>query len=79
MSHSGSTGRRSGPVAVVVLAAGLSSRMGRTKQLILFKGKPLLRHVVDAAASSVADEIVIVLGHRADDVRDAIAAARSCA
>ncbi len=73
MSHSGSTGRRSGPVAVVVLAAGLSSRMGRTKQLILFKGKPLLRHVVDAAASSVADEIVIVLGHRADDVRDAIA------
>lgn len=64
--------RRSGDVAVVVLAAGLSSRMGRPKQLIRFEGKTLLAHVVDAAAASLADEVVVVLGHRAAEARAAI-------
>lgn len=59
-------------VAIVILAAGLSSRMGRPKQLVLHKDKALLRHVVDVAAMSGADEILIVLGHCAAEVSAAI-------
>ena len=34
-------------IAVVVLAAGGSSRLGRPKQLVEFNGKPLLDHALD--------------------------------
>jgi molybdenum cofactor cytidylyltransferase len=56
----------------VVLAAGTSSRMGRPKQLLDLGGKPILQHVLDAAESSPLDEVVVVLGHRAEEIRDAL-------
>ena len=57
----------------IVLAAGASTRMGRFKQLLPLGGRPLLQHVLDeAAAASRLDEIVLVLGHRAGEVREAI-------
>lgn len=59
-------------VVGVVLAAGSSRRMGRPKQLLPVRGRPLLQHVLDAAASSVLTEIVLVLGHAAEAVRAAI-------
>ncbi|MBW2270802.1 MAG: nucleotidyltransferase family protein [Deltaproteobacteria bacterium] len=46
----------------VVLAAGFSRRMGRPKQLLPLRGRPLLQHALDAAAASCLDEIVLVLG-----------------
>ena len=46
--------------------------MGRPKQLLDLAGKPLLQHVLDAAASAPLDEIVLVLGHAAHDVAAAI-------
>ena len=52
----------------IVLAAGTSSRFGRTKQLLELEGKPLVQHAVDAAAGGGLDEIVVVLGHDADRV-----------
>jgi len=51
---------------IVVLAAGISSRLGSPKQLLSHNGKTLLKHTVDEAASSHADCVVVVLGANAD-------------
>jgi len=56
----------------VILAAGTGSRFGGTKQLLSVAGKPLLQHVVDAAAAAPLGEIVVVLGHDAERVRAVI-------
>jgi molybdenum cofactor cytidylyltransferase len=58
-----------------VLAAGTSSRLGRPKQLLNLGGRPLLRHVLDASVASTLDEIVVVLGHAADQIAEAIGSA----
>ncbi len=59
-------------IGVVVLAAGTSSRFGRTKQLEEVRGSSLVQHAVDAAAEGGADDIVVVLGHEAPRVGDAL-------
>lgn len=59
-------------VSGVVLAGGASARMGRPKQLLAFEGKPLLQHVIDAAVASRLDEVVVVLGANADEIRAAL-------
>jgi molybdenum cofactor cytidylyltransferase len=59
-------------VAGVVLAAGASRRMGRPKQLLPLAGRPLLQHVLDAAAASGLGEIVVVLGHQAETIGRAL-------
>ncbi len=56
----------------LILAAGSSTRMGEPKQLLPLHGRPLLQHVVDAAAASCLDEIIIVLGHHAEEIRAAL-------
>jgi molybdenum cofactor cytidylyltransferase len=56
----------------IILAAGTSTRMGRAKQLLSLENRPLLQHVVDATAASCLDEIILVLGHRAEEIRGAI-------
>ena len=60
-------------ISGVVLAAGTSSRLGRPKQLLELDGRPLLQHVVDAAAASGLDEVVVVLGHESERVASALA------
>jgi molybdenum cofactor cytidylyltransferase len=60
-------------VSGVILAAGASTRMGRPKQLLDVAGRPLLQHVVDAALAASLDEVIVVLGHRADEVKAALA------
>lgn len=60
------------PIAGVVLAAGASRRMGQPKQLLPLRGRPVLQHVIDAAAASRVGEIVLVLGHEADAIRGAV-------
>jgi molybdenum cofactor cytidylyltransferase len=56
----------------IVLAAGTSSRFGRTKQLLELEGKPLVQHAIDAAATAGLDEVVVVLGHDAERVGDSL-------
>ncbi len=46
------------PVAGVVLAAGSGSRMGRIKQLLPFRGAPLLAHVVASARGAGLQPVV---------------------
>ncbi len=54
------------PSAVIVLAAGESRRFGRPKQAELWQGGTLLTRVVTAALSSLATEVVVVLGSGAE-------------
>jgi len=49
-------------IAAVILAAGQSSRFGKPKQLIPFRGKSLLRGIIDAAAEADCSPIAVVLG-----------------
>jgi molybdenum cofactor cytidylyltransferase len=58
-------------VSGVVLAAGRSSRLGKPKQLLDVCGEPLLRRVVRNAISSKLSEVVLVLGHRAEEIATA--------
>lgn len=59
-----------GRVAAVVLAAGRSSRMGGpNKQLVLLNGEALIRHTVRRVVASGHDDVLVVLGRDAHDVR----------
>jgi molybdenum cofactor cytidylyltransferase len=49
-------------IAAVILAAGESSRLGQPKQLIQFRGKTLVRRVVDTASEAGCRPILVVLG-----------------
>ena len=63
-------------VAIVLLAAGRSTRMGGpNKMLADANGQPLVAHAVKAALASQAVEVVVVLGNMADQVKAAITAA----
>lgn len=53
----------------ILLAAGESSRMGQLKALLPWRGQSLLEHQVSALREGGADRVVVVLGHRADDLR----------
>lgn len=48
--------------AIIILAAGSSSRLGRPKQLLAYKGKTLLQHAIDAAKGTDAEKVMVVLG-----------------
>jgi molybdenum cofactor cytidylyltransferase len=55
--------------AIVVLAAGNSSRFGSPKQLIEYKGKSLLYNTVWAALQTIMRPVVVVLGSHNSDIR----------
>src|SRR5262249_45322617 len=56
-------------VAAIVLAAGMSRRMGRPKQLLRLGGKSLLQRTLDTIRGSEVNEIVLVLGAAAEEVQ----------
>jgi molybdenum cofactor cytidylyltransferase len=49
-------------IGAVILAAGESSRLGRPKQLIQFRGKSLVRRTADAASEAGCEPILVVTG-----------------
>jgi molybdenum cofactor cytidylyltransferase len=57
-------------VAGLILAAGLSERMESDipKQLLPFGARTMLGHVVATAESTSLDPIIVITGHRADEV-----------
>jgi molybdenum cofactor cytidylyltransferase len=55
-------------VAAVVLAAGGSARLGISKQLIGFRGEPLVRRVARSAAEAGAATVVVVVGADAERI-----------
>ena len=66
------------PVTIVILAAGLGTRMKSRQAKVLHKagGKTLLQHVIDTALELAPPErIFAVVGHQADQVRQSVAGA----
>jgi molybdenum cofactor cytidylyltransferase len=59
-------------VAVVVLAAGASRRLGRPKQLLDYRGATLLDATLATARASGAGQVVVALGGAADEVRERV-------
>ncbi|WP_276502344.1 nucleotidyltransferase family protein [Terrimonas pollutisoli] len=51
--------------AIIILAAGASTRLGRPKQLLPFNGKSLLENAVDTANEAEANPVIVVLGANA--------------
>jgi bifunctional UDP-N-acetylglucosamine pyrophosphorylase/glucosamine-1-phosphate N-acetyltransferase len=58
--------------SVVILAAGIGERMRSSLPKVMHKlsGKPLIKWVIDSVSSLKPDNIVIVLGHRAEKVEE---------
>jgi len=50
------------PIAGVILAAGGSSRFGTTKQLLDWKGKPLVNHAAETALAGGLSPVLVVTG-----------------
>jgi len=60
----------SGSFGVVILAAGASTRLGRPKQLLQFRGRSLLRRAAETALDSGASAVVVVLGAQAERLQE---------
>jgi molybdenum cofactor cytidylyltransferase len=59
-------------VITVVLAAGRSRRMGRTKQLLPYGSATMIECMLTEATASIADQTLVVLGHDAERIRPVI-------
>jgi len=55
--------------AIIILAAGNSSRLGLPKQLLEFKGKSLLRHAGEAAIAARPGEVIAIIGFESDRMK----------
>ena len=49
-------------VAAIVLAAGMSTRMGRLKQLLPLGGRPAIAWIVDVLLDQL-EQVVVVVGY----------------
>lgn len=61
-----------GRVGGVVLAGGGSERFGAPKQLLDWRGKPLLRHVVETGLDAGLEPITVVLGAERDKLASTV-------
>ncbi len=65
------------PINIVILAAGLGTRMKSDQAKVLHKlgGQPLIAHVLRTSIALNPEKIVVVVGHQADKVEAAARAA----
>jgi len=61
-------------VAVIILAAGKGTRMKSEKAKVLheLQGGPMVNYVVDSAKRVADGNVVVVIGHQADTVREVV-------
>lgn len=66
--------------AGLILAAGKGTRMRSTLPKVLHPvaGGPMVMHVVDAVAASTGGQVIVVIGHEAEQVRRAIGEQAVC-
>jgi molybdenum cofactor cytidylyltransferase len=64
--------RNNSRIAALILAAGTSSRMGEAKQLLRLGESTLLGQVLENVRSSRVNEVVLVLGHAAEAIKEQI-------
>jgi bifunctional UDP-N-acetylglucosamine pyrophosphorylase/glucosamine-1-phosphate N-acetyltransferase len=60
-----------GGTAAVILAAGKGTRMktDAVKVLVPLRGKPMVRHVIEACRGAGVGRVILVIGYKADEVR----------
>ena len=51
-------------ISAIVMASGLSRRMGENKLLLDFKGKKLYEHTLDMLEKSKIDEVILVSSYK---------------
>jgi molybdenum cofactor cytidylyltransferase len=61
-------------LSAILLAAGKSQRMGKLKQLMPFGKSTIIEQALDNLLSSVVAETIVVLGHKAEEIKKTIAA-----
>jgi molybdenum cofactor cytidylyltransferase len=59
-------------IAIMILAAGASTRMGTPKQLLLYQGRSFLQYITEMAIASVCQPVVVVLGANAEQTHPQI-------
>jgi len=61
------------PLAAIILAAGLGTRMRSQRAKVLHElgGEPMLAHTLRAVAAARPDPLIVVVGHQATDVEAA--------
>ncbi len=59
-------------ISGIILAAGLSTRIGEPKQLLPFRGSTIIETVIDNLLGSKLDEVVVVVGHEAEKIKACI-------
>ncbi|MFA3918909.1 nucleotidyltransferase family protein [Ruegeria hyattellae] len=63
-----------GDVTAILLAAGLSRRMGeRNKLLLPINGVPMIRYMVEVYRAVTQRPILVVTGHQSDAIEDSLA------
>ncbi len=63
---------RWGPTTAIVLAAGASQRMGQPKQLLRWRGEPLVTRAARIALQSGASEAIVISGAVSEQVEAAL-------
>lgn len=60
-------------VTTILLAAGLSRRMGAPNKLLLpIADTPMIRHMVDIYCTATGGRVIVVTGHQADQIETAL-------
>ena len=59
-------------IAIMILAAGASTRMGTPKQLLLYQGRSFLKYITEIALASVCQPVVVVLGANVEQIHPQI-------
>ncbi len=60
-------------ISAILLAAGKSKRMGKLKQLLPFGQSTIVEQAIDNLLSSTIDEVIVVVGYKAEEVIKKIA------
>lgn len=62
-------------IACIILAAGLGTRMKSDKAKVLHTllEKPMIQYVVETAGKIAGDNVVVVVGHQAETVKEVVA------
>jgi UDP-N-acetylglucosamine diphosphorylase/glucosamine-1-phosphate N-acetyltransferase len=63
-------------IAIVILAAGKGKRMKSSKAKVLHEvlGQPMVFHVIESAKKVAGDNIILVIGNQAEEVRRRVSA-----
>jgi molybdenum cofactor cytidylyltransferase len=59
-------------IGAIILAAGMSKRMGQPKQFLNLHGRPLFRHAVETAVNSGLQPVVVVGGEQTELLKEHI-------